>query len=70
MKTSLRDKIISIFLAVSLMAPLASCASKNKEYEVIKADDPWYECESFMVSDLYSKKDYEYISFNTTQTQF
>ena len=68
MKTSLRDKIISIFLAVSLMAPLASCASKNKEYEVIKADDPWYECESFMVSDLYSKKDYEYISFNTIGT--
>ena len=68
MKTNALIKTITIVLTVSILAPLVSCSSKNREYEVVKADDPWYESESFMVSDLYSKEDYEYTSFTTIGT--
>lgn len=37
-----------------------SCASKKKNYEVIKETDPWYEVTSFETSDLYSSDVYDY----------
>ena len=58
-------KFISLTLAVSLAAPLASCASQKKEYKTIKAEDKWYSCNSFEVSDLYPSDQYDYADFNT-----
>ena len=68
MKKNLKYRLTSILLSLSLLASVSSCASKGKEYEVIKADDPWYECERFMVSDMYSKNVYDFISFTTVGT--
>ena len=65
MKTNALTKIISVTLAVSVVAPFASCNSHSKEYETIKAEDKWYGCDSFEVSDLYPSDEYEYVDFNT-----
>ncbi len=58
-------KFISLTLAVSLAAPLASCASHKREYKTIKEDDKWYSCDSFEVSDLYPSDKYDYADFRT-----
>ena len=58
-------KFISLTLAVSLAAPLASCASHKREYKTIKEDDKWYSCDSFEVSDLYPSDIYDYADFRT-----
>ena len=50
---------------MAILASASSCSSKKKKYEEIKADDTWYEYESFEISDLYSDEDYEYVSFST-----
>ena len=65
MKQNALTKIISVTLAVSVVAPCASCTSHKKEYETVKADDKWYSCDSFEVSDLYPSDEYEYVDFNT-----
>ena len=65
MKNSCMKKLISLSMAVLITASSASCASNKKEYEKVKADTPWYECETFEVSDLYSSDVYEYAYFDT-----
>ena len=65
MKNTASKKLISILLTMALLASASSCSSKKKEYENIKADDPWYEFESFDISYLYSDEDYEYVNFST-----
>ena len=65
MKTNALTKIISVTLTVSLLAPFASCSSRNKVYETVNADDKWYTCDSFEVSDLYPSCEYEYVDFRT-----
>lgn len=64
MKSTLSEKFISILLTASLLLPVSSCSSKKKECEVVKADDTWYEYESFDISCLYSDEDYEFVSFS------
>ena len=44
---------------------MTSCSSKKREYEVIKESDPWYECSSFDISNLYPDDVYEYSDFET-----
>lgn len=65
MKRINRNKLISLTLALLMTASVASCASNKKEYSTVKAEDPWYECTSFSVSDLYPAEEYEYVSFLT-----
>ena len=65
MKRFNKNKFISITLALVMTAGVASCSSNNKEYSTVKEDDPWYECSSFNVSDLYPVEEYEYASFRT-----
>lgn len=65
MKKFTINKFISLSLALLMTASVASCASNKKEYSTVKADDPWYECSSFNVSDLYPAEEYEYVSFQT-----
>ena len=64
MKNTVYEKCISILLTAALLVPVSSCSSKKKEYEKVKADDTWYEYESFDASCLYSDEDYEYVSFS------
>ena len=52
--------MVLVFTASSV-----SCSSKKREYREIRADDTWYECSSFEVSDLYPSDVYEYCYFDT-----
>ena len=52
-------------MALLFALQITSCSSKNKGYEVIKESDPWYECTTFEVSDLYPESEYEYSNFET-----
>lgn len=52
-------------MALVFALPATSCSSKKNKYEVIKEDDPWYECTSFTVPDLYPETEYEYSEFKT-----
>ena len=65
MKNRTYKNLTSILLTFALLASSVSCSSKKKEYEVIKEDDPWYECESFDISYIFSDEDYEYVSYMT-----
>lgn len=65
MKTGKDLKLISSLMALLFALQMTSCSSKNKEYEVIKESDPWYECTTFEVSDLYPESEYEYSNFET-----
>ena len=65
MKTGKDLKLISSLMALLFALQITSCSSKNKEYEVIKESDPWYECTTFEVSDLYPESEYEYSNFET-----
>ena len=65
MKNITSEKLISILLIVALLASSSSCSSKKKEYETVKEDDTWYECDSFEISYLYSDEDYDYVSYST-----
>ncbi len=60
MKTRKDIKFISALLVMFIALSSVSCASKKKNYEVIKETDPWYEVTSFETSDLYSSDVYDY----------
>lgn len=65
MKTRKDLQLISALLATLIALPVTSCSAKKRKYEVIKESDPWYECSSFDISNLYPDDVYEYSDFET-----
>ena len=68
MKRRYATKILSLTMVLVFTASSASCSQKKREYRTIVGSDPWYECSSFEVSDLYPDDAYEFCNFETVGT--
>lgn len=63
MKKSIYTKTISCLLATVFAASSASCSSNRKEYNTVKESDPWYECTSISIDDLYPVDKYRFVNY-------
>lgn len=68
MKKNTNTKIISCLLAAIFATSSASCSSNKKEYVTVKESDPWYECTTVSIDELYPADKYDYVYYDPIGT--